>query len=217
MIEPKFALSATVLLGFIGQVFNLVIPGAVGGDLIKAAFLVRMRTKKTQAVASMVIDRILGLLGMFVLVSIAGGFAWGNAPPNVQRLIMAAWDASPGQGVLALAAIFAQVFSRIFPYFKREHSRIGLIVSELHEMSATYRGRLDVVFACAGARHRQPLAHCAGVLPRLQDALPFHVHHPRPTLLGRPIDAFSMAVPLPFVGSRLHRGSERPAFQTRGT
>ena len=76
MIEPKFKFSATVLLGFIGMVFNLVIPGAVGGDLIKAAYLVRMRIRKTQAIASMVIDRILGLLGLFILAAIAGGFAW---------------------------------------------------------------------------------------------------------------------------------------------
>ena len=54
-----------MLLGFIGVVFNLVIPGAVGGDLIKAAYLVRMHIKKTQAIASMVIDRIVGLLALF--------------------------------------------------------------------------------------------------------------------------------------------------------
>ena len=58
------------------MVFNLVIPGAVGGDLIKAAYLVRMRIRKTQAIASMVIDRILGLLALFILAAIAGGFAW---------------------------------------------------------------------------------------------------------------------------------------------
>ena len=65
VIDPRFTLRAAVLLGFIGNVFNLVIPGAVGGDLIKAAYLVRMHVKKTQAIASMVIDRIIGLLGLF--------------------------------------------------------------------------------------------------------------------------------------------------------
>ena len=60
----------------IGMVFNLVIPGAVGGDLIKAAYLVRMRIRKTQAIASMVIDRILGCSALFVLAAIAGAFAW---------------------------------------------------------------------------------------------------------------------------------------------
>ena len=70
------------LLGFIGNVFNLVIPGAVGGDLIKAAYLVRMDINRTQAVASMVIDRILGLLGLFLLAGVAGRVAWPLATPT---------------------------------------------------------------------------------------------------------------------------------------
>ena len=114
VIEPRFKFSATVLLGFIGMVFNLVIPGAVGGDLIKAAYLVRMRIRKTQAVASMVIDRILGLLGLFILAAIAGGFAWQLATTDVRKLIMAAWVAV-GLGVFVLVVIFSQVLTRLFP------------------------------------------------------------------------------------------------------
>ena len=147
VIEPRFTLRAAVLLGFIGNVFNLVIPGAVGGDLIKAAYLVRMQIKKTQAIASMVIDRILGLLGLFILATIAGGLAWPMAPTDVRQLIMAAWVAA-GLGVLVLAVIFAQVFTRIFPQLGRGHSRLSLIISELNEMSTTYRRRLDVVSIC---------------------------------------------------------------------
>ena len=215
VIEPKFALSATVLLGFIGSVFNLVIPGAVGGDLIKAAFLARMRIKKTQAVASMVIDRILGLLGLFVLASIAGGFAWGNAPPSVQKLIMAAWIAT-GLGVLVLVAIFAQVFSRIFPHFQREHSRMGLIVSELHEMSATYRGRLDVVFVCAGlAIFNHSLNVLAFFLvdkmlfPYMSTTLAQH-------FLVVPLTLFSIAAPLPFGALGVSEGVSDQLFKLVG-
>src|SRR5207248_8333201 len=104
VIEPRFTLRAALLLGFIGNVFNLVIPGAVGGDLIKAAYLVRMHIKKTQAIASMVIDRIVGLLGLFILASVAGVSIWPMAPPPVRRLIVAAWVAT-GLGVLVLAVI----------------------------------------------------------------------------------------------------------------
>src|SRR5262245_6956795 len=58
VIDPRFTLRDSLLLGFIGNVFNLVIPGAVGGDFFKAAYLLRMDIKRTQAVASMLIDRI---------------------------------------------------------------------------------------------------------------------------------------------------------------
>ena len=37
----KFRVVDAIRLGFIGNIFNLVIPGAVGGDVIKAVFLAR--------------------------------------------------------------------------------------------------------------------------------------------------------------------------------
>ena len=80
VIDRRFTLGQAFLLGFIGNVFNLVIPGAVGGDFIKAAYLVRMEINRTQAVASMVIDRIVGLLGLFLLAGVAGAVAWPLAP-----------------------------------------------------------------------------------------------------------------------------------------
>ena len=99
VIEPRFTLRSTMLLGFIGYVFNLVIPGAVGGDFIKAAYLVRMHIKKTQAIASMVIDRILGLLGLFVLAAAGGSGGLERVDSSeVRKLIVAAWIAT-GAGV----------------------------------------------------------------------------------------------------------------------
>ncbi len=151
VIEPKFTLRSTFLLGFIGYVFNLVIPGAVGGDLIKAAYLVQMHIKKTQAVASMVIDRILGLMGLFVLASVAGVVAWGMATPVVQRLIVAAWVAT-GAGFVLLACIFGQVFTRVFGLKPAPHSKLGTITAELNTMASTYRSRLDVVGSRWGCR-----------------------------------------------------------------
>ncbi len=117
VIEPRFTFGAAILLGFIGMVFNLVIPGAVGGDLIKAAFLARMHIKKTQAIASMVIDRIVGLLALFVLASIAGALVWTDAPEIVRKLIMAAW--------VAVALGFLVLFLDLLPGILADVSRRG--------------------------------------------------------------------------------------------
>jgi glycosyltransferase 2 family protein len=215
VIEPRFKFRSTLLLGFIGMVFNLVIPGAVGGDLIKAAYLVRMRIRKTQAVASMVIDRILGLLGLFILAAIAGGFAWTLAPTDVRKLIMAAWVAVV-LGVFALVVIFSQVLTHMFPRLRGGHSRVGLIVSELHEMSTTYRGRMDVV---VGALALSVCTHALNVLafylvsrmlfPNMTTTLVQHY-------LLVPLTLFTMAVPLPFGALGLSEGVGQQLFNLVG-
>jgi uncharacterized membrane protein YbhN (UPF0104 family) len=212
VIEPKITLRYTMLLGAIGMVFNLVIPGAVGGDLIKAAYLVRMHIRKTQAIASMVIDRILGLLALFVLASIAGGFAWRMAQSDVRKLIVAAWVAVV-LGVLVLVAIFAQVFTRLFPRYPPGHSRIGLIIAELREMSSTYRGRLDVVVGCLAL---SAAIHSLNVLgfylvgrmlfPSMETPLSKH-------FLMVPLILFTMAVPLPFGALGLSEGVSGQLFK----
>jgi glycosyltransferase 2 family protein len=197
VIEPSFRFSATMLLGFIGMVFNLVIPGAVGGDLIKAAYLVRMRIRKTQAIASMAIDRIVGLLGLFVLAAIAGRLAWQLAPTDVRRLIMAAW-AAVAVGFLVLAVIFSRVLTRLFPHLSAGHSRLSLIVSELREMSTTYSSRLEVVAIALG------LSVCTHGLNVVAFYLVGRMLFPgMPTTLAQhflmvPLTLFTMAVPLPF-------------------
>jgi uncharacterized membrane protein YbhN (UPF0104 family) len=197
VVDPRFTLRAAILLGFIGNLFNLLIPGAVGGDLIKAAYLSRMHVKRTQAIASMVIDRILGLLGLFLLATVAGALIWPAASPEVRRLIVAAWIAN-GAGVLLLAAIFGQVFTRLFPGLDGGGGRFSLIVAELKEMSSTYRRRLDVVglgwLMATGNHTLNVLAfYLVGrmLFPSMPTTLAQH-------FVLVPLTLFTMAVPLPF-------------------
>lgn len=140
-----FRLRDAMRLGFIGNVFNLVIPGAVGGDVVKAAFLCKEQERKTHALASMVVDRILGLLGLFVLASIMGAFAWQNGSVEVRRLVMFAWTLA-GCGILGLFVLFAPGLYR--PILRRlpESSRPAKILAELGAMAGIYRERIGVIF-----------------------------------------------------------------------
>ena len=189
-----------MVLGFIGYVFNLVIPGAVGGDFIKAAYLVRMHIKKTQAVASMVIDRIIGLLGLFVLAAIAGGVAWNSVQSaDVRKLIVAAWIAT-GLAFMVLVLIFTQALTRLFPGLGGSgHGRLAGIMIELKEMSSTYRRRLDIVF----------LGLVLSVLGHTLNVIAFYLigkmlfPDTMVTTLAQhflmvPLTLFTMVVPMPF-------------------
>ena len=55
-------------LVMIGMLFNMVIPGSVGGDLIKGYYLTRAAPdRKSQAAISVLVDRVAGLVGLLLL------------------------------------------------------------------------------------------------------------------------------------------------------
>ena len=52
-------------LTMIGMLFNVVIPGAVGGDLIKGYYIARAASdRKSHAATTIVMDRVTGLIGL---------------------------------------------------------------------------------------------------------------------------------------------------------
>jgi len=198
VVEPSFRLNSAILLGFIGSLFNLVIPGAVGGDLIKAAYLVKMDVKRTQAIASMVIDRIIGLLGLFILGGIAGAFMWSSVSnPKVKLLIGLVWTAVAA-GFLALTVLFTpMLMSTLMARFK-SGGRLAKVLDDLRIASSTYRGRLGVV---AGALTLAIFGHGLSVFDfYLVSRMLFQSEVPS---LGQhyvlvPLVYFTTAVPLPF-------------------
>jgi uncharacterized protein (TIRG00374 family) len=62
-----------VRLQLIGFFFNTAIPGAVGGDIIKAVYVIRglQSDRKTPAMLTILLDRIIGLTALFFLGSVA--------------------------------------------------------------------------------------------------------------------------------------------------
>jgi len=62
-------------LTMIGCLFNVVIPGTVGGDIIRGYYVGRLAAGRTpEAFATILMDRVVGLLGLLVLAAAAGMF-----------------------------------------------------------------------------------------------------------------------------------------------
>jgi uncharacterized protein (TIRG00374 family) len=60
-----------VRLSMIGQFFSIIMPGAVGGDLIKAVYIAKQHSgQRTDAIASILLDRILGFLTLMLFATI---------------------------------------------------------------------------------------------------------------------------------------------------
>jgi glycosyltransferase 2 family protein len=70
--DIPFTVRESLRLGFLGYLLNLVSFGSVGGDLFKALLVARGNPKRRpEAVASVLLDRCIGLLGLIILASIS--------------------------------------------------------------------------------------------------------------------------------------------------
>jgi uncharacterized protein (TIRG00374 family) len=95
----------------IGSFFDLAMPSATGGDVIKAGYVMNhagagMRTRALMAVA---FDRLLGMLGLFLLASAVGVLGWkvvGQLP--AAGLILVASSAASIGTLLALNVLGAR-------------------------------------------------------------------------------------------------------------
>jgi uncharacterized protein (TIRG00374 family) len=70
---------AAVRLHFLGLFYNNSMPGAVGGDLLRAWYVTRHTDRKFEAVLSVFVDRVIGLLGsLAIAVVFYSLFLWGQ-------------------------------------------------------------------------------------------------------------------------------------------
>jgi len=72
-------------LGLIGFYLSTFLPGSVGGDIIKAAFIARAQRRRTVAVATVIVDRLVGLWALFWLVTLLGACFWVAGDPALHQ------------------------------------------------------------------------------------------------------------------------------------
>ncbi|MBN1256693.1 MAG: flippase-like domain-containing protein [Planctomycetes bacterium] len=105
---------AVLRLGAIGIFFNTFMLGAFGGDLIKMAYLVRETHKRATGFASIIVDRICGLLGLLCLGGVAIFFFWQTVNnPELQRLAVFFFGILAALALSLLAAFVSITFNRV--------------------------------------------------------------------------------------------------------
>jgi len=78
-------------LTLIGLFFNIFMPGGTGGDVVKTLYLLREAPgKKAQALLSVMVDRIVGLIVMFLVagVALAARYDWLMKTPATSGLVL---------------------------------------------------------------------------------------------------------------------------------
>ncbi|MBN1435447.1 MAG: flippase-like domain-containing protein [Sedimentisphaerales bacterium] len=80
VFEVPISFWQAVQLTYLGLFYNNVMPGAVGGDLLKAWYITHHSRKdlRLEAAVTVFVDRLIGLLGL-IMIAIVASFFMGNA------------------------------------------------------------------------------------------------------------------------------------------
>jgi hypothetical protein len=72
-----------IRLMYVGHFFNFFLPGATGGDVVRAYLVTRRTRGRTVAVATVLLDRFVGLAGMAALAGVMALATWRS--PQTHR------------------------------------------------------------------------------------------------------------------------------------
>lgn len=147
-----FPVKDAIRLGFLGYLLNFVSLGSVGGDLFKAVFMARrFPAARPEAVATVVLDRIVGLYMLFVMASVAI-LATGQLPTadetigTICRATLACTAIGAG-GILAL--LIPGITSGGFSVLLTKLPRVGPVCGKLLGAIRIYRGRPGALLLAA--------------------------------------------------------------------
>lgn len=89
-----FRFGDALRLGFLGYLFNYVAPGAVGGDVVKGVLMAReQHGRRSVAVATILLDRILGLMGLLI-VGAGATLLVADRIEHREQIVMVLWGGS---------------------------------------------------------------------------------------------------------------------------
>ena len=150
-IGLPFSFRETFRLGMLGEACNLMGPGAVGGDLVKAALLAKDHPHRIASVmATTFLDRVLGMWALFVLGAFASLSPVGTKPgPELQYAVWALWGGSAA-GLIGIGLMFVPAFthSRLM-HWLTTWKFVGRIVKELMDSIQLYQDKPRVVIGAA--------------------------------------------------------------------
>ncbi len=146
-LHIPFRLADALRLGFLGFLLNFVSVGVVGGDLFKAIFIARERPRKRpEAVASVLVDRVIGLYALLIVASVAVLLTWReDMPVDVravsQATLVATVLGAVAMGILALPGFttgaLAEMLTRL--------PRVGGVLERLIGALRMYRRRPGIL------------------------------------------------------------------------
>jgi uncharacterized protein (TIRG00374 family) len=206
-LDIPLRLKSALRMGLLGYLFNLAPLGIVGGDLVKAWMLAAHHQEdRAKAIASVVVDRIIGLYMLFVVASVAillSGFWRIEDEEGVIYKICIATFVVTVIGAIAVAALMmpgitdgrgTRALARL--------PRVGHTIENLIKAVRMYRQRPMVLFVAAVMSVGVHSLFATGVY-LIARGLPGDVLSLGTHFVINPLSASTGILPLPFGGFEL--------------
>ena len=198
-LELPFTLKDALRLGFLGYLFNLAPMGIVGGDLLKAVMLARHHPdRRPEAVATVFVDRIIGLYFLFVVASVAilaTGF-WDSPDGKILRMCQATLALTVIGGVGIAAVLMPDLSKGRTTMMLARVPYAGPTLEKLAEAVKMYRSKKHVLLGAALMSVGVHSLFTAGIFliaSGLYDTVPsFRMH-----FVLSPVSAATGVIPLP--------------------
>ena len=197
----------TLRISLLGYFFNTFLPGSVGGDLVKAAAVARTQQRRAVAVATVLMDRVLGL---WSLISFAAVVGWGciaagmldgptDGPARALVLTATAVSVASVIGWILLGPVLHWGRERVAGRLERI-PKVGGTLTELWNVAAMYRRRQRSMLLAIGLSWIADLTHALFFFLCALTLWYGSVAGPLPTLVDHfllvPIGSIIAAIPL---------------------
>ncbi len=130
---------------FVGMYFNLFLPSAIGGDVLKAYFLSRRGNGKLKASYSILSDRLFGLWAMFIIGACASLIS-PNALPGKWRHLLIILALSMTTGAL-IVPFFRKMLNRLSASIRPGHGLVSRMFFALEYMLVFWRHPRSIFYA----------------------------------------------------------------------
>lgn len=147
-LEIPFTTKEALRLGFLGYLLNFVSLGSVGGDLFKAILVAKeKRSKRPEAVASVLLDRAIGLLGLIILAWLSIlVFADESLPPLILNIGRAAGIVMTLSITALLIAVYSgQWFERLIDWGEHRIPFLGEPLARMARCVRLLRKRVSTI------------------------------------------------------------------------
>ena len=201
-LELPFRLRDAFRLGFLGYLLNFVSLGSVGGDLFKAIFIAREQPgRRAEAVATVFIDRVIGLYAMFIVATIAilSTNLWAMQIPQI-RVISRVTVLGAGLGAFMITMMLVPgITNGALSKWLSNLPRVGYTFRRLIGAVRIYRRRLPILVVALLMSIGVHMLATTGIY-LVAVGLPGNVPSFGEHFLVVPLALVASALPLPLMG-----------------